>query len=84
VVTGSIVDVMVDLRKSSKTFGQSALFEISAYKGQLAWIPLASPIDFMYPATMPMCCKASLIIALQNLNVPCVGLILRYILIGLS
>ena len=45
---------------------------------------LVSPMDFMYQATMPMCCTASLIIALQNLNVPCFGQILRYILIGLS
>ena len=37
--TGSVIDAVVDLRKSSKTFGQSAIFEISANKDHLAWIP---------------------------------------------
>ena len=50
VVAGSIIDVVVDLRKSSKTFGQSALFEISANKGLLAWIPPGFAHGFYVPS----------------------------------
>jgi dTDP-4-dehydrorhamnose 3,5-epimerase len=39
VTTGCIIDAAVDLRKSSKTFGETALFELSADNGLLAWIP---------------------------------------------
>ena len=49
-LAGSIVDVVVDLRKSSKTFGQSALFEISANKGLLAWIPPGFSHGFYVPS----------------------------------
>jgi dTDP-4-dehydrorhamnose 3,5-epimerase len=38
-VVGGIYDVAVDLRKSSPTFGKWAGFELSAEKGQMAWIP---------------------------------------------
>lgn len=50
VVAGTTIDVVVDLRKSSKTFGQSALFEISANKGLLAWIPLGCAHGLYVPS----------------------------------
>jgi dTDP-4-dehydrorhamnose 3,5-epimerase len=50
VVAGSIVPIVVDLCKSSKTFGQSALFEISANKGLLAWIPPGFAHGFYVPS----------------------------------
>ena len=39
VITGSIIDAVVDLRKSSKTYGQSMLFKVSAENGLLVWVP---------------------------------------------
>ena len=39
VVVGGIYDVAVDLRQSSPTFGKWAGFELSAERGQMAWIP---------------------------------------------
>ena len=38
-VVGDIYDVAVDLRRSSPTFGKWAGFELSARRGQMAWIP---------------------------------------------
>lgn len=39
VVSGSVFDVAVDLRKSSPTFGQWAGFELSEKNKQMVWIP---------------------------------------------
>ena len=39
VTAGVVFDVVVDLRKSSKTYGQSDSFELSAENGCLAWVP---------------------------------------------
>ena len=39
IASGVVIDAVVDLRKSSITYGQSALFELSAENGLLAWIP---------------------------------------------
>jgi dTDP-4-dehydrorhamnose 3,5-epimerase len=37
--SGEILDVVVDLRRSSPTFGQWVTFTLSAERVQLAWIP---------------------------------------------
>lgn len=39
VVSGSIFDVAVDLRRTSPNFGKAATFVLSEQNGQLAWIP---------------------------------------------
>ena len=39
VITGSIFDVVVDLRPTSPYFGKSASYTLSAENGLLAWIP---------------------------------------------
>lgn len=39
VISGSIFDVAVDLRRTSPNFGKAATFVLSAQNGQLAWIP---------------------------------------------
>lgn len=39
VVYGAVLDVVVDLRRGSATFGQHALFELSAENGAMLWIP---------------------------------------------
>lgn len=39
VIRGSILDVIVDLRKSSATFGQVFTIELSAENGKAIWIP---------------------------------------------
>jgi dTDP-4-dehydrorhamnose 3,5-epimerase len=38
-VAGEVLDVVVDLRRSSPTFGRWAAFQLSAEPVQLAWIP---------------------------------------------
>jgi dTDP-4-dehydrorhamnose 3,5-epimerase len=38
-MAGEILDVVVDLRRSSTTFGKSVAFTLSAERVQLAWIP---------------------------------------------
>jgi dTDP-4-dehydrorhamnose 3,5-epimerase len=39
VASGSIVDVALDLRRTSPNFGKHAMFELSAENGLLAWLP---------------------------------------------
>lgn len=39
VISGSVFDVAVDLRKSSSTFGQWVGMELSAQNRRMAWIP---------------------------------------------
>ncbi len=39
VVRGRIVDVVVDIRPESPTFGQSHLIELSDLNGRLLWVP---------------------------------------------
>jgi dTDP-4-dehydrorhamnose 3,5-epimerase len=39
VAQGAVLDVAVDLRASSPTFGRHAAFELSAGSGQMLWIP---------------------------------------------
>lgn len=39
VISGSVYDVAVDLRKSSPTFGKWVGFELSAENKRMAWIP---------------------------------------------
>jgi dTDP-4-dehydrorhamnose 3,5-epimerase len=60
VVAGSVYDVAVDLRRSSKTFGQWVGFELSAENKRMAWIPpgfahgflvLSEFSEFLYKTT---------------------------------
>jgi dTDP-4-dehydrorhamnose 3,5-epimerase len=39
VVQGAVVDVVVDIRKGSKTYGQSYAIELSAANQLMFWIP---------------------------------------------
>jgi len=39
VIAGEVFDVAVDLRRSSKTFGQAVSFTLSAENKRMAWIP---------------------------------------------
>jgi len=39
IVSGSIFDVAVDLRRTSPNFGKAATFVLSEQNGQLVWIP---------------------------------------------
>lgn len=60
VVVGAVFDVAVDLRKSSKTFGQSVGIHLSAENKQQLWIPagfghgfvvLSDYAEFLYKTT---------------------------------
>lgn len=60
VVVGSVFDVAVDLRKSSKTFGQSVGIYLSAESKQQLWVPpgfahgfvvLSEYAEFLYKTT---------------------------------
>ncbi len=60
VVTGSVFDVAVDLRRSSPTFGRWVGFELSAANKLQMWIPpgfghgfvvLSEAADFLYKTT---------------------------------
>jgi len=60
VVTGSVFDVAVDLRRSSPTFGRWVGYELSAHNKLQMWIPpgfghgflaLSEAADFLYKTT---------------------------------
>ena len=60
VVAGAVYDAVVDLRRSSPTFGRSAGFELSARNKRLLWVPpglahgfltLEDGTDFLYKCT---------------------------------
>jgi len=60
VVQGAVLDVVVDIRKSSPTFGQHVALELSAINKRMVWIPegfahgfvvLSDSADFLYKTT---------------------------------
>jgi len=60
VVQGAVLDVVVDIRKSSPTFGQHVAQELSADNKRMLWIPegfahgfvvLSDSADFLYKTT---------------------------------
>ncbi len=60
VVTGSVFDVAVDVRRSSPTFGRWVGYELSAQNHQMLWVPpgfahgylvLSESADFLYRCT---------------------------------
>jgi dTDP-4-dehydrorhamnose 3,5-epimerase len=59
-VQGTVLDVAVDIRKSSKTFGQHVAIELSAENKRMFWIPegfahgfivLSDTAEFLYKTT---------------------------------
>jgi len=62
VVSGAVYDAIVDLRRSSPTFGQSFGVELSAENKRMLWVPqgfahgfltLEDETDFLYKCTAP-------------------------------
>lgn len=60
VVLGAVLDVVVDIRKSSPTFGQHVALELSAENKRMMWIPegfahgfvvLSDTAEFLYKTT---------------------------------
>ena len=60
VIAGNVLDVAVDLRKSSPTYGKWAKFEISAENKKMLWVPkgfahafltLTDDVEFLYKCT---------------------------------
>lgn len=60
VTHGAVIDVAVDLRRSSKTFGQHIAVELNAENKRILWVPpgfahgfyvLSSSADFLYKCT---------------------------------
>jgi dTDP-4-dehydrorhamnose 3,5-epimerase len=64
VVQGAVLDVVVDIRKSSPTFGQHVAVELSAENKRMFWIPegfahgfvvLSDSAEFLYKTTDYWC-----------------------------
>ena len=53
VISGSIFDVIVDLRKNSSTFGKHLTFELHAEEGTLLWVPGGFAHGFCVLGTQP-------------------------------
>lgn len=60
VIQGAVLDVAVDIRKSSQTFGQHVALELSAVNKRILWIPegfahgflvLSDTAEFLYKTT---------------------------------
>ncbi|HUW25568.1 MAG TPA: dTDP-4-dehydrorhamnose 3,5-epimerase [Gallionella sp.] len=60
VIQGAVLDVAVDIRKCSPTFGQYAALELSAENKRMLWIPegfahgfvaLSGTVEFLYKTT---------------------------------
>lgn len=60
VIAGKVLDVAVDIRRSSHTFGQWVAFTLSAQDKRMAWVPegfahgflvLSDSAEFLYKAT---------------------------------
>ena len=47
VTHGAVLDVAVDLRKSSATFGRYVAIELNAEKGEMLWIPIGFGHGFL-------------------------------------
>lgn len=47
VISGTVFDVVVDLRRSSKTFGQWEGFRLDAFKHEMLWIPAGFAHGFL-------------------------------------
>ncbi|MEN9559156.1 MAG: dTDP-4-dehydrorhamnose 3,5-epimerase [Pseudomonadota bacterium] len=60
VVSGEVVDVVVDMRRSSVSFGQHEMYTLSAINGRMLWVPpgfahgfmaLSDKVEFLYKTT---------------------------------
>lgn len=68
VVVGSVLDVAVDIRKSSPTFGQWVSCILSAENKRQFWVPQDLPMDLWYfPKQQNFCIKPQ-ITMLRNMN----------------
>lgn len=72
VVSGAVFDVVVDLRRSSPTFGQWVGVELSAGNKRMFWVPegfahgfltLEDDTDFLYKCTAPYAPKSEFTLA---------------------
>jgi dTDP-4-dehydrorhamnose 3,5-epimerase len=46
-LAGSVLDVLVDLRRQSETFGESCSLELSAARPQMLWVPIGFAHGFV-------------------------------------